>query len=107
VSTPATEPNWAKPLHRSRRAAISYRPGCKPRHGPRSGRNLCHPVAAEPRSGDIIQAGVQTPAWPRLDKNLTYVANQRETHRVGSFQDEYREFLIKHSVEFDEKYLWG
>ena len=27
-------------------------------------------------------------------------------HRKRSFQDEYREFLAKHEIEFDERYLW-
>ena len=36
-----------------------------------------------------------------------YVANQKAHHQTRSFQDEFREFLIKHGVEFDERYLWG
>ncbi len=43
----------------------------------------------------------------QLEPLLAYVANQEAHHRVRSFQDEYREFLVKHVVEFDEKYLWG
>lgn len=35
-----------------------------------------------------------------------YVANQREHHRVKSFQEEYRTFLEKHGVAFDERYVW-
>lgn len=35
-----------------------------------------------------------------------YIANQAEHHRKITFQDEYREFLKKSGVEFDEKYLW-
>jgi putative transposase len=41
------------------------------------------------------------------DALLAYVANQEAHHRVRSFQDAYREFLLKHGVEFDEMYLWG
>ncbi len=36
-----------------------------------------------------------------------YIAAQRERHRKISFEDEYRELLTRHGVEFDEKYLWG
>ena len=36
-----------------------------------------------------------------------YVANQQEHHRTRSFQEEFREFLTKHGVEFDERYVWG
>ena len=35
-----------------------------------------------------------------------YVANQREHHRVKSFQEEYRAFLEKHGVAYDERYVW-
>jgi putative transposase len=51
--------------------------------------------------------GAFTVSQSQLDALLNYVANQESHHRVRSFQDEYREFLIKHGVEFDEKYLWG
>jgi putative transposase len=43
----------------------------------------------------------------QLNGLLAYVANQDAHHHVRSFQDEYREFLIKHGIEFDERYLWG
>ena len=36
-----------------------------------------------------------------------YVANQQERHRARSFQEEFREFLTKHGVEFDARYVWG
>jgi putative transposase len=35
-----------------------------------------------------------------------YIASQREHHRVKSFQEEYRAFLQRHRVSFDEKYVW-
>ena len=35
-----------------------------------------------------------------------YVQKQEEHHRTRSFQDEYRELLLKHEIEFDERYLW-
>jgi REP element-mobilizing transposase RayT len=35
-----------------------------------------------------------------------YIANQREHHRRTTFQDEYREFLRRHEIEFDERYVW-
>ena len=35
------------------------------------------------------------------------VANQREHHRVRTFQEEYRAFLVRHGIEFDEQYVWG
>ena len=35
-----------------------------------------------------------------------YIQNQQEHHREISFQDEYRNFLKKYRVDFDEKYVW-
>ncbi len=35
-----------------------------------------------------------------------YIATQREHHRVKSFQEEYRTFLEKHGLTFDERYVW-
>jgi putative transposase len=35
-----------------------------------------------------------------------YIANQKEHHRVKTFQEEYREFLNKYEVEYDERYVW-
>jgi putative transposase len=51
--------------------------------------------------------GAFTVSQSQLEAVFSYVANQEEHHQIRSFQDEYREFLIKHGVEFDEKYLWG
>jgi len=36
----------------------------------------------------------------------TYIANQAKHHAKVSFQDEYRAFLEKHGVDFDERYVW-
>lgn len=35
-----------------------------------------------------------------------YIVGQREHHRVKSFQEEYRAFLERHRVAFDERYVW-
>ena len=35
-----------------------------------------------------------------------YIANQREHHRKKSFQEEYRLFLERHRIAFDERYVW-
>jgi len=42
----------------------------------------------------------------QLDGVLDYVSNQEEHHRTRNFQEEYRDFLRKHEVEFDERYVW-
>jgi hypothetical protein len=38
---------------------------------------------------------------------VRYRKNQREHHRVKTFQEEYLEFLHANGIEFDERYLWG
>ena len=35
-----------------------------------------------------------------------YINNQVEHHRKISFQDEYRSFLNRYEIKFNEKYLW-
>ena len=65
---------------------------------------------------------VQTPelarfAWQRgygafslavdgLDALRHYIDHQEEHHRWHTFQEEYRDFLKGHGVEFDERYVW-
>jgi len=35
-----------------------------------------------------------------------YIANQREHHRRQTFQEEFREFLKRYQVAYDERYVW-
>jgi REP element-mobilizing transposase RayT len=35
-----------------------------------------------------------------------YIRDQREHHRLKTFQEEYRAVLDRHGVEYDERYLW-
>ncbi|HVK15499.1 MAG TPA: IS200/IS605 family transposase [Fimbriiglobus sp.] len=35
-----------------------------------------------------------------------YIANQEDHHRASTFQDEFRELLRRHGVEWDERYVW-
>lgn len=35
-----------------------------------------------------------------------YIENQEEHHKRLTFQDEYREFLKKYNIKYDEKYVW-
>jgi REP element-mobilizing transposase RayT len=41
-----------------------------------------------------------------LEPLRQYIQTQEEHHRKQSFQDEYRAFLKKYGVEFDERYVW-
>ena len=42
-----------------------------------------------------------------MNRVTQYVGRQREHHRVRTFQDELREFLKRHNVEYDERYVWN
>jgi len=37
---------------------------------------------------------------------IDYIAKQQEHHQTVSFKDEFRQFLIKNGVPFDEDYVW-
>jgi REP element-mobilizing transposase RayT len=50
--------------------------------------------------------GAFTVSAPDLEKVKNYILNQEEHHRKVTFQDEYRVFLERALVEYDEGYLW-
>jgi putative transposase len=41
-----------------------------------------------------------------IDQVKTYIKNQKKHHQKQSFQDEYRDFLKKYEIEFDERFVW-
>jgi putative transposase len=41
-----------------------------------------------------------------LDALVTYLDNQEAHHRAKTFQDEYRVFLTKYKIPYDERYVW-
>lgn len=41
-----------------------------------------------------------------VDTVVTFIANQHEHYRKLTFQHEYRAFLKKYKVEYDERYVW-
>jgi putative transposase len=42
----------------------------------------------------------------QLQAVVQYVDSQPEHHRTRTFQEEYREILRKHRIDFDERYVW-
>ena len=42
----------------------------------------------------------------QLDAVLQYVEPQQEHHRTRTFQEEFRDLLRRHGVNFDEPYVW-
>jgi REP element-mobilizing transposase RayT len=41
-----------------------------------------------------------------LDRVITYIENQEVHHRKKTFQDEYKAYLKKYGLEYDERYVW-
>lgn len=37
---------------------------------------------------------------------VNYIVNQKEHHSKKTFQTEYKAFLEKYKVDFDERYVW-
>ena len=42
----------------------------------------------------------------RVPGVVSYIENQTEHHRTKTFQEEYREFLDRHNIQYDERYVW-
>ena len=42
----------------------------------------------------------------QVDTVINYIANQKVHHSRKTFQDEFRGFLKKYKVEYDERYVW-
>ena len=40
------------------------------------------------------------------DELRRYIRDQREHHRQVSYQDEFRAFLRRYEIEYDERYVW-
>jgi putative transposase len=41
-----------------------------------------------------------------IGKVVDYIANQHVHHQKMTFQQEFRRFLMKYGIEFDERYVW-
>ena len=41
-----------------------------------------------------------------IDIVANYIANQKEHHKTKTFQKEYRAFLKKYKVDYDERFVW-
>ena len=51
--------------------------------------------------------GAFTVSKSQLLEVIHYVAQQRQNHQRRTFQEEYRAFLRKQGIEYDERYVWG
>lgn len=50
--------------------------------------------------------GIFSVGMSQKETLLHYIDAQEEHHRTQSFQEEYRVFLNKYAIEFDERYVW-
>ena len=50
--------------------------------------------------------GVFSVSSSNLEAVRAYIATQEEHHQNRGFQEEYRAFLRKHKLEWDERYVW-
>ena len=50
--------------------------------------------------------GVFSVSQSGADSIWRYIENQQAHHRQTSFQDEFRRFLEKYRVQYDERYVW-
>ena len=50
--------------------------------------------------------GVFSVSGSRIATVRKYIVNQDEHHGRMTFQEEFRAFLRKHGIEFDERYVW-
>jgi len=42
----------------------------------------------------------------QVPKTITYINNQKEHHRKKTFQEEFLELLMKHGIEYDQRYVF-
>jgi len=50
--------------------------------------------------------GVFSIAHSQVEAVEKYIKNQKEHHKKMTFQEEYRKFLHKYNVDYDERYVW-
>lgn len=50
--------------------------------------------------------GAFSVGYTQIEDVKKYIANQKEHHAKGSFEDEFRYFLKKYAVEYNEHNVW-
>ena len=50
--------------------------------------------------------GAFSVSFSNLPEVKKYIAGQAEHHRIRTFQEEFREFLRRHEIDWDERYVW-
>ena len=49
--------------------------------------------------------GAFSVSMSQAEKTIAYINNQKEHHRKRSFREEFVEFLTRHSIEYDPRYI--
>ena len=62
--------------------------------------------AINPEFGWQTGYGCFSVSKSQLPKLITYIENQERHHIRLPFQDEYRDFLRRYDIAYDEKYVW-
>jgi len=42
-----------------------------------------------------------------LEETIRYIEGQAQHHKQKTFQEEYIEFLKRHQIDYDERFVWG
>ncbi|MBA3958250.1 MAG: IS200/IS605 family transposase [Parachlamydiaceae bacterium] len=50
--------------------------------------------------------GVFSVSASQHDAVVAYITNQKEHHKIHSYQEEYRQFLQLHKISYDETFVW-
>ena len=43
----------------------------------------------------------------QMGKTIAYIQEQKEHHRSKTFQEEFKELLERHGIEYDRRYLFA
>ena len=50
--------------------------------------------------------GAFSVGYTQLDDVKKYIDNQKQHHKQVGFEDEFRYFLKKYDVDYEERYIW-
>lgn len=50
--------------------------------------------------------GAFSAGYTQIQDVKKYIANQKQHHAKANFEDEFRYFLNKYDVDYDEQYVW-
>ncbi len=51
--------------------------------------------------------GAFTVSYSNIEQVRRYIARQEQHHRRVTFQEEFIQFLERHGIEYDPRYVWA